>query len=165
MDYPGLRMGTAGGSEAVHDQINLSQIFFYERNDLVLHVVRKGIAIDAFGIQPGLIGKAMESCGVVPAGGARLSLGTGFLKEHADGRSTGAKGRGDARGQSVAGGCTQYQHPLGTIGNGPTRLHVGYLPAHILPAPLGVGGGAKKSSDTGLDNHGLSRGLGFSGVG
>ena len=78
MDYPGLRMGAAGCGEAVDDQVNLPQIFFYELNDLVLHVVRKGIAIDA-GIQPRLIGKAMESRGVPPAVPGFLSV-PGFSK-------------------------------------------------------------------------------------
>src|SRR5690606_40541290 len=83
----GFGMLAAGGGKAVDHQVHLAQVLFDEVDGLVLDLVGKGVAIDAFGVEASLLGAFMEGGGVVPAGGAGLALGPFLLEENAEGRS------------------------------------------------------------------------------
>src|SRR5690606_37644179 len=100
----GFGMLAAGGGKAVDHQVHLAQVLVDEVDGLVLDLVGKGVAIDAFGVEASLLGAFMEGGGVGPAGGAGLALGPFLLEESAEGGGPGAKGGGDAGGEAVAGG-------------------------------------------------------------
>src|SRR5690606_13067507 len=138
---------------AVDHQVHLAQVLFDEVDGLVLDLVGKGVAIDAFGVEASLLGAFMEGGGVVPAGGAGLALGPFLLEENAEGGGPGAKGGGDAGGEAVAGGGADHQHPLGAIDHRGLGFHVGDLVADVPLAAHRVGGDTHETAHSGLDDH------------
>ena len=119
-----------------------------------LHVVGEGVAVDGLGVEAGGGGFLFEGDGVVPAGGAGALVGfAGLLEEHADGGGVRAEGRGDPRGEAVAGGGADHQHRFGPFSIGPRALHHGDLLGDVRGAAFRVGGGADESTDLRCNDH------------
>ena len=95
-------MLATGRRETVDHQVNLTQVLFDGFNGLGLDLIGESIAIDALGIETLLFSVLVKSSGVIPAGSTRLAVSTGLFKEDTKGRSTAAKGCGNARRQTVA---------------------------------------------------------------
>jgi hypothetical protein len=139
--------------QAVDHQINLAQIGLNGVDGLLLDLIAERITVDALRVQaigPGIV---MESGRVVPAGGPGFYFRAFFLKENPECGGAATKGSGDARGQAIAGGGTDHQHALGSIGNRPPALDDIYLPFDVGSATRRVSGGTNKSANAWLDNH------------
>ena len=65
---------------------------------LALDVVGEGVAVDALGVQAGLVRGGVEGGGVVPAGGGSAVFLGRTIVEHAESGGAGTEGGGDARG-------------------------------------------------------------------
>ena len=118
VDDAGHRMLAPRRRQAVDHQVDLAQVLADGGYGLLLDLVAEGVAVDAFRVQALGLGSAVEGGAVVPAGGTRLGLGTLLLEENPQGGGAGAKGRGDPRGQAIAGGGADHQHALRTILDG-----------------------------------------------
>ena len=96
-------MLAARRGEAIDNQIYLTQIRLNGLDSALLYRIRKSVAIDTFGIQASAFSAGVKSGRVIPASGGSFFLAAGLFKKHAKGRSTATKGRGDSRGEPVAG--------------------------------------------------------------
>src|SRR5690606_20334889 len=84
--------------------------------------------------------------------GGAAALG-GALEAHAQRPGPAAEGRGDARGEPVARGAADDQRLLRAALDGAALLHMADLLLHRSAASDRMGGGAKESTDFGLDDH------------
>ena len=149
----GARMLAPRGRQAVHDEVHVSHV----RADLIdrtrLDLVAERVAVDAARIQPRLLGRSVECRRVVPARRPRLALGAGLFKEDSQRLGPTAERRDDAGSKAVAGRCADHQHAFRAAPHGTLGTHVIDLPLHVAGAALGMGGGAEKAANAGLDDH------------
>ncbi len=153
MQFAGIRVLAAGGCQAVHHQVHLTQILLDQVNGLFLDLVGEGVTVDVLGVQPGFVGGLLEGGGVVPAGGGGAFALGGFFKKDTDGAGATTKGCGNTGGQAVTGGGPDHQHSLRCVCNIPLLLHKLNLPIDVGSAADGVRCGTDESFNPWCNNH------------
>ncbi len=153
VDDAGLGVGAAGGGEGIDDEVNLAEVLLDGGEDIGLELVGEGVAVEVFDVEAGFLGGGGEGGGVIPAGGGGLVWLGGALKEDADGGGAGAEGGGDARGEAVAGGGTDHEDLLGSVGDGAFGFHEIDLLLDVCGAAGGVSGNTDEATDFGFDDH------------
>src|SRR5437868_5145008 len=95
-------------SEAVDNQVNLTQISPDDIDRPLLNLIRKAVAIDTRRVQALSDGGLVESRRVVPAGRAGLALAAGTLEEDTERIGTACECRSDPGCKSVSSRCPYH---------------------------------------------------------
>ncbi len=148
----GLRIGPAGGCEAVNNQIHLSEVGFDSLDGLLLDLVGKGIAVDAFGVESGFVSRLLKGNRVIPTGTGGFALHRRALEKDAQRRRIVTESRSNPCRESVAGGSAddQYLFRPALLLGGPGHL---YLLSDTGFTAFRVCGHTDKSTDLWLNNH------------
>ena len=117
MHNAGLRVCASRCSEAINHEIDLTEVLFDDIDYLGFYLIRKGVAVEALGIETRLFRITMKRRRVIPARRTRLSLIALFLKEDAERRRPRTECCSNPRSESVPCRRPKHQNALGAIGN------------------------------------------------
>ena len=95
-DLAGFRMRAAWAGEGIDDAIHLAEIRFDGGDDVRLHRIGVGVAIERACVEARGFGFGLKGGGIVPSGGAAAIFFRRLFKEHTDGGRIRAKSSRDA---------------------------------------------------------------------
>ena len=145
-------VGAAGGGEGVDDHVDLTEVFFDGGDDLFLHFVGEGVAIEAASVESSGFCFFFEGDAVVPTRGAGLPVGAFFFEEDAHGGGTSTEGGDDSGGEAIASGRANHEDFLGGVIEGGLAFDVVDLLLDVSCATVGVGSGADESANLWFEN-------------
>ena len=90
-----LGIRTSRRCEAVDDKVDLAEVGFDRFNGLRLDLVRKGVAVNTFGVKSCFVGCLFEGNRIIPTCAGRFAFHRGALEKNAEGGSIMAESSGD----------------------------------------------------------------------